>query len=229
MRVDELFESVDGATGLVSADPISNHVATTGLRIAVTRSRVRMIPVVMVMAIAVMILGGKPGWAQTGAAAPAPQMKGMSGQDVARFKQIITGVIQNPSYLTPAVHGEFWRILTKTGATPAQLNAVRESMTGLLTVYYPLFWQDALMSLRNRQPYKSPQRQQYENRLLAQRLITPDMIRTNDSLLANIAAGRPIVVQGKSMSVNEPAIQASLRSFQDTARRVDQLFTPGRR
>jgi len=186
-----------------------------------------MIPPVTVMAVAIMMLGGVPGWAQTGA--PPPQLKGLSAQDVARFKQIVAGVIQNPSYLTPAVHGEFWRILARTGAKPAQMNAVRESMTGLLTVYYPVFWQDALMSLRSRQPHKSPQRLQYENRLLAQRLITQNMVRTNDSLMANIASGKPIVVQGKSMSINEPAIQASLRNFQETARRVDRLFTPGQR
>jgi hypothetical protein len=153
----------------------------------------------------------------------------LSAQDTNRLKQIVTGVVQNPSYLTPAVHGEFWRILAKAGATPAQVKAVRESMTGLRTVYYPLFWQDALMSLRSRQPHKSAQRQQYENRLLAQRLITKDMVRANDSLITNIASGKPIVVQGKSISLSEPAIQTSLRNFQETARRVDRLFTPGQR
>ncbi len=228
MRLDVLFESVERAAVPVSVVSILKHLAAAGRRIASTGPRVLpIVPVVTTIVVAVMILGGAPGWSQTGP--PSPQLQRLSPQEAARFQQIITGVIQNPNYLTPSVHGEFWRILRKMGASPAEVKAVRERMTGMLTVYYPLFWQDALTSLRNRRPYKSPQRQQYEKKLLAQRLITRSMVNSNDAMMANIASGNPIVVQGKSIPLNQQAIEASLRNLQVTVARVDRLFTPGPR
>ncbi|MFH1115405.1 MAG: hypothetical protein V1792_15970 [Pseudomonadota bacterium] len=188
---------------------------------------IRLILLTAALTAAAVLLGGEPARSQT--RAPSPQLKGLSAQDVARFKQIIHGVIHNPGNLTPAVHGEFWRILAKTGATPQQAAAMREQMTGMLTVYYPMFWQDALDSLRHRRPYKSAQRQEYEKELLARRLITADKIKANDALIAGIASGQPVDRQGKRIVLNEQAIQASLKNVQDTAKRVDWLFTQGGR
>ncbi|MDQ7784462.1 MAG: hypothetical protein RDU20_16370 [Desulfomonilaceae bacterium] len=228
MRPGVSFELPAKIAAVVSTVVVSKYRAAAIRTIAPAGSySVRLIPVLATVLAAMIISGGGPVRAQTGA--QSPQLKGLSAQEASRFKQIITGVIQNPNYLTPAVHDEFWRTLAKTRATPAQVRSVRESMTGMLTVYYPMFWQDALVSLRNRRPYKSPQRQQYENKLLSQRIVTSTMISANDSLMANIASGKPIVRQGQSIVLNEQMIQASLQSVQEAARRVDRLFTPGQR
>ncbi len=223
-----LCESVAKTEVFVSIVRIRKHLAAAFIRaVFFGPSLMRLIALAATLAAAAVLLGSEPGWSQN--RAPAPQPMRLSAQDVARFKEIIHGVIQNPTYLTPAVHGEFWRILAKTGATPKQVSNMRERMTGMLTVYFPMFWQDALTSLRNRRPYKSAQRQQYENKLLAQRIISKKMIKANDSLIANIASGKPIVHQGRNVLPNEQAIQASLSSAQEIAKRVDWLFTPVRR
>jgi hypothetical protein len=208
------------------------------LRVHVTRAAVtpnRLTPVsgtylvksivtATVIAVTITVLGMGQGLAQ--ARPQTIRMKALSANDQARYTQILRGVIQNPQYLTPAVHGEFQRILSKTGATAAQIKVLRERMTGMLTVYYPLFWQDALASLRNGRPIKSAQRQNYEKKMLAQRLITKEAIAANDSRISMIAQRKPITNQGKSVVLNEQAIQASLSNVQQTARRINQLFAP---
>lgn len=161
--------------------------------------------------------------------APLPQKRSVSPHDTARLKHIIQGVIRDPNFLTPSIHTEFWQILKKTGASSKQVRALQEAMTGKLSVYYPLYWQDALTSLRNGRPYKSAQRQDYENKMLRRGMISKKELKTNNSLIAQIAAGKPISRQGKKIVVNEKAIQASLGRVRETAKRIERLFSPQQR
>ena len=75
-------------------------------------------------------------------------------------------------------------------------------------------------------PSSRPQRQNYEKKMLSQRLITKKVIAANDSRISMIAQRKPITNQGKSVVLNEQAIQASLSNVQQTARRINQLFAP---
>jgi len=144
----------------------------------------------------------------------------------ARFEQIIKGVMQDESFRTAQVHQEFWSMLTVGGASVAQIRDLRDKMTGMLTVYQPVFWQDALESLRTGQPYKSVQREDYEKNLLAKGMITIERIRANDVTMAKIAAREAITRDGQSIVFNEDMIEPMLATIQQVVKRVDQLFTP---
>ena len=85
--------------------------------------------------------------------------------------------MRDPNFLKPSVHNEFWHLMKKTGASSNQVKALQEMMTGKLTIYYPLYWQDALTSLQKGRSYKSVQRQEYENKMLRQRMITREELK----------------------------------------------------
>ena len=67
--------------------------------------------------------------------------------------------MQNPNFLTPSVRREFHQMLAKMGGSSAQVQDMREMMTGVLAVYQPLFWQDSLIAVQTGKPHKSQQRE----------------------------------------------------------------------
>lgn len=147
-------------------------------------------------------------------------------EQVIRYEKIYKGVIQDQNFLTPQVHQEFWGMLNAEGLSSAQIKDLREQMSGVITVYQPLFWQDALKSLESGQPCKSPQREDCEKRMLKKGIMTIDRIRTNDELIAKIAAREAVTRDGQSLVFKEDMIEPILANVQEAANRVDQLFTP---
>jgi hypothetical protein len=149
----------------------------------------------------------------------------LTDQQARRFQEIIKGAMSNPSYLTPSVRQEFREMLTKMGGTPEQIQHLREKMTGLVTTYQPLFWQDALIAFQTGKPHKSQRREDYEKRIIAKGLVSTERINNNNILMSKIAARESLPWQGQQVVLDEDAIRGILDNVQETAARIDRLFS----
>lgn len=149
----------------------------------------------------------------------------LSEQQMARFQEILRGVLGDPNFLTPAIHQEFRQILQKMGGSPAELQNLREKMTGLVTTYQPRFWKDVLVSLQTGRPHKSRQRDEYEKSMIAKGLISTERVTNNDALLVKIAVRERVSRDGQQILFDEEKVQDILKSIEETARRVDVLFS----
>jgi hypothetical protein len=150
----------------------------------------------------------------------------LSSAEKTRFMEIILGVIQDPTYLTPNIHAEFWVIVDKVGPlTPAEIEKTRDMMTGMFTTYNRYFFEDALWALKIERPFKSIQREKYEKQLLNLGHMTEFRIKENDKTIERIASKQPISGQGSTVLVNEDIIKEILASLEATGKRLDELFT----
>ena len=184
-------------------------------------SRIAVMNILFLAVIAVM-----PAGAQTsGTTDPQATSSSRPLQQQERYVEIVKAVLQSPDSLTPAVHGEFWAIADSWALSPAQMSEMRERMTGLLTLYQPLFWQDVLKTLETGQPQKSTQRADLEKRLISQGAMSKKRTETNDALMVKIAAKEPIAIGGQSTVINEELARSVLAGIQERARGIDKLFT----
>jgi hypothetical protein len=142
-----------------------------------------------------------------------------------RYMQIIKGVIADPNFLTPKIHEEFWSKLIAGGLSPEEINELRIKMTGTITIYQSVFWQDALKALRTGQPYKSPQRADYEAAQLKNKMLTLERIIANDVLMTKIASRDPVTQNGQTFVFSEDIIESIIMENKEVAKRVDNLFT----
>jgi len=146
-------------------------------------------------------------------------------QQAARFQEILRGVLSDPNFVTPSVHQEFRQILQKMGVSPAEIQNLREKMTGMVITYQPLFWQDALFSLQTGYPHKSLLRDKYEKSMIVKGLISTERITGNDALMDKIAAREYVSRDGQQVLFDEEKVQDILKNIEETARRVDVLFS----
>lgn len=150
----------------------------------------------------------------------------LSSAEKARFREIIAGVVEDPDYLTPVVHTEFWSLLNKTGPLPApEVQQLRDTMTGILTIYHRYFYEDALWALKTGRPFKSLQREEYEKDLLSRGEITEWRIQENETLIAKIAAKEAIPFGGTTIVLSEDIVNEILAGLEDAGRRIDALFS----
>lgn len=150
-----------------------------------------------------------------------------SERDRDRVEQIITGVMQNPGYLTVGTHQQFWQILDDSGATDEQIADLRVTLTGVATTYNELFYEDALEALRTGTPVKSSTREAYENQLLDSNQADPSIraqFERNESLMTNIATRKPVVANGMTLVFDEELIFSALENIDDVTDRLDKLF-----
>lgn len=159
------------------------------------------------------------------ATAHADLLGPLSSAEKTRFREILFGVMQDPDYMSPQVHGEFWLLLEKAALRPSDLKQLRDLLIGEATVYNRLLYEDAMWALKTGRPFKSIQREQYEKRLLALGLITEWRIRENESLIAKIAAREPVAYQGTTIVFNEDLVKGILDNIDKVMRRVDSLFS----
>lgn len=140
-------------------------------------------------------------------------------------QEIVRTVMQDPTYLTPEVHAEFWRLIRGDTLSPDELAQVRENFTDLTAPYMRLFFQDALESYRSGQPVKSRARAEYEQAILARGIIGQSRIEANDMMMKKIAA-RELVVDGeREVMFDEETITAALENVDNSLRALDILFT----
>lgn len=150
----------------------------------------------------------------------------ISHSENSHLREIITEAMEQGG-AHPKLYREFWAILSKNGPLPpGEVQNFRDMTTGTVPVYQRYFYQDALRSLRSGTPYKSTQRDQYEEYLLSMKLITKWRIRENDQLIATIAAGKPIPYEATTVVMDEGRINHILTSLAMAEQSLDRLFTP---
>jgi|GEM_PF-4057801 len=145
-----------------------------------------------------------------------------SGKDLARFREIIKKVEQDPTFLTPAVYKEFWQLSEKR-VSPEQFNKFLKLMAWVR--YHCLFWRDALISVRNGQPFKSKERAQCEKIMLEIGMVSKQRIVKNNAMIAKIARQEPISRGDGQIVFDEKAITAVLSNVEGVGRRLKLLFT----
>lgn len=154
-----------------------------------------------------------------------------SSSEKVRMNEIAFLVANDPDYMTPEVHAEFWAILTKQGTIPTdELNNVwtslRKSVIELGVDYQRYFWEDALFALRKERAHKSVQREQLEKKMLKMNFIPEWRVQQNDKLIEQIAARTPVRVRGEQVIFTADKINGALGNIDAVAQRVDRLLTP---
>jgi hypothetical protein len=148
-----------------------------------------------------------------------------SKKDARRVKEIIKKTMLQPDYLTPSIHAEFWRILGKGNFSSADIVHMRRTMTGVLTEYQPLFWNDAKISLKTGRPYKSDQRHNLETELLKNRIISKGRVGKNQALMNKIAKREPLSRNGVKFVVDTKVIDTTLGRLGSVAGAINRLFS----
>ncbi len=145
-------------------------------------------------------------------------------EDRKRFEEIIKNVMSKTDYLTPSIHSEFWRLMRKMGIeTKEQESQYKKIMTAGL-VYRKQMWKDAMASLEEGKPYKSSERKQYEKGLA--QISGNSQLEQNDRMIDDIAAHKPISLQGNQVVATKEIIEKALADVGPTIDRVEVLFTP---
>lgn len=150
----------------------------------------------------------------------------LSSAEKIRFMDIIKGVIQDPDFLTPNVHAEFWALIDKVGPiSTSEVQERRDMTTGVVTIYQRYFHEDALWALKTGHPFKSLERERYEKHLLDLGVMTEWRIKENEALMAKIAVRELIPYQGTTIVYNEDIIYEILANLEAAGKRLDTLFT----
>lgn len=150
----------------------------------------------------------------------------LSVDEELRVRDIIKGVLQDPDFITPEIHSEFWGYLNKDGvATDLFLAEQKELLTGIILKQQKYFYEDAICAVTSGKPTKSVKREQYEKALLAKGIITESRVNQNEEIIRKIAEMQPISVDGNEIIMTEDILKTVLGSLDATSRRVDHLFT----
>ncbi len=151
----------------------------------------------------------------------------LSSTELARFKEIMTSALQSDTYLTTAIRQEFWALMDKLGpVTEADIATFKDTIVGPGLTYMQYFFTDALTALQTGQPYKSPERQQYEQRLIGLGVMTQYRLNQNESLMQSIATGQPVTLGGETGVVDAAIIQQGLENVAAGEARIELLLTP---
>lgn len=160
--------------------------------------------------------------------APSPAQLTVAEEE--RLKEIIQGVLTKPNFLNEQVHREFWKIIERNGrATPAEevelQRQVREKIIYALTTYMKHYYADALTTLRTSKPYKSPEREQDEAKMLVDGRLTSERVAQNEAILQKIAKREPIERNGQTFMFDEVKIKSAMTQLDAAAERIERLFT----
>jgi len=146
--------------------------------------------------------------------------------DKNRIREIITGVGRDADYLTQDIHDEFWSIWSKSGEIgKEETQIIRDIMVGVTSKYMRYFYEDALWALSTGRPFKSNQRESYEEYLLNLDVITKWRIEQNEKMIEKIAYNESIKSDGGEVLYDENLIKEILGNLEKASERFDHLFT----
>ncbi len=175
------------------------------------------------IAIPIFVSGGFP---LKKTSSPTSNVDNLSSEEKARFREIMTAVIQSNENLTAEIHSEFWILLRKMGVREeGQIAQLKDVMTGASGKYQRYVWEDAQKSLREGRVFKSPEREAYEKYLQSIGM-TEDRRIQNDEFIKKIANKIAIPIQGENVVMNEEMIKEILSNLASATARIDKLFTP---
>jgi len=145
-----------------------------------------------------------------------------------RVREIMTNVARDETFLTDAIHREFWSLADKTGAKSTEdLERASNIIIKLGLTYQRYFWEDALWALKSGRFYKSRQRAPFEtdNKFM----FHESRLRQSDLMIEDISQKVPIVVgAGEKKVFDEDAIVETLNRVQTSGSRIKQLLAKPR-
>lgn len=142
------------------------------------------------------------------------------------MKEIVLNTIQNPNYLTPAIHKEFWTIINKYEKNLSQddINYMKGINAGVYE-YMRMFYTDALISLKTGNSFKSNERKDYEKLLLKLGVLKKDRVESNDLFMDNVALKKPVSTESGSIILTEDMIRDALDKVKAVSKRIDLLYS----
>ncbi|MBP3964050.1 hypothetical protein [Paenibacillus lignilyticus] len=141
------------------------------------------------------------------------------------FQEILARVLRNRNNLTPETHRQFWELVDEVGATEEELATMKDLLAGPIVIYMKYFFEDALISLEHGTPYKSVDREKYEQHLKSLEAITEFRIEENNKLMEQIAYKQPIQQGSQSAVMDEAMIKQALINVNLAMETINQLFT----
>ena len=181
-----------------------------------------------------MFLFYRPGMIGPARRPTAEELAGiLNSPEYRRVIEIIKTVVIDPDMPTKAVRDEFWFLVKGMGeahGTPLTENDIDslrgafDTVVGVGLTYQRLFWEDALRAQRSGRPVRSQARSAYEAFLLERRFATAERIRQNNLLIASVAAGEPIQVQGESAVFDAEMIGAIIANLDAGFQRLESLY-----
>lgn len=134
--------------------------------------------------------------------------------------------LEDPDSL-PQVKPRHWQLLREHGrATPEFIEVARVSLSAQLR-YQELFWEDAAVALQTGKPFKSPERERVEKELLKEEFANEDEFAENDAMIADIAAGKPVLLADDVIGVmTAELIEATIAAAPRRRAALEELLTP---
>ncbi|SEO05907.1 hypothetical protein [Paenibacillus sp. OV219] len=149
--------------------------------------------------------------------------KHMTEHQKDRFQMFVARVVRDRNNLTPETIRQFWELVDEVKATDEEVATMKDLLAGPIVLYMKFFFDDALIALSQGIPYKSPEREQYEQHLKSLQAITDERIQQNDELMAQIASREPILKGGEA--IDELIIRDALMNVNEAINSITILFT----
>lgn len=156
-------------------------------------------------------------------------LNGMTVTEKARYNDILKLAMSEPDKVTPEVYREFWQIIGKNGKVPAaELKKLHDEVVDVMGVYQKYYYQDILTTLRTGQPFKSVEREKYEQGMLRRGVADKAAVDRNDNYILHVAQGKPIsggTLPGPTV-ITEEIAEAVLENLETKIAAIDRLLTP---
>lgn len=104
----------------------------------------------------------------------------------------------------------YWEIVNNHGGDPKEIKEIgdlRSKDLVKINEYMRSYYEDALTSVKTKQPIKSSRRKELESEFDSK---YTDLFKKNDDMMMQIASGNPITNEGKSVLFNEEKISETL-------------------
>ena len=140
-----------------------------------------------------------------------PNFSEISQVDQSWMREIITGVIQNTTKVTPMLKNELRGIFKKYNMTDVEIDNFASYGPALAVVYQAYFFLDALQAVSSGNPVKSDARLNFEKEALSRGQMTSERIKMNDEEMKLIASHQPVIgLDGKKYIFTEENINSTL-------------------
>lgn len=180
----------------------------------------------------VRYLGSKPLPQPSPTSFQTPTLDLYSSAEQTRLQEIVANTMNNPEFLTPTTHKEFWNILARPfhirpEAIPAEaFTPMQKTISDFARNYQRAFWEDALKAISLKRSYESLEREQLEREGVGGQLIPSWRLQQNQELMQHIANQEPVSMKGMSIVFTKEVIRDILSNVDQTAERINQLFRP---
>lgn len=149
----------------------------------------------------------------------------ISQVDKTRMTEIITGVIQNTTPITPEIKKEIKDIFKKYNTTDTEIKDFSIYGPVFMANYQKLFYTDALQAVSTGISVKSNERLNLEKEALSRGIMTAERIKTNNETMGMIASNQSIInSSGQGVLFTTDNIKSTLNDIDSMTERFKSLF-----